>query len=94
MTIQQFFKSQAVAWIIMALVITWIVCDIVIGVPWWGYFPVFFAFMSAFCNLAAIYLGKISPIAAKKLEKIESVMASLFVISSVVVLIISSGEVR
>lgn len=94
MTIQQFFKSKTVAWIIMAIVIAWLVCDVVIGIPWWGYITVFFAFMSAFCNLAAIYLGKISPIAAKKLEKIEVVMAALFVISSVVIIIVSSGNVR
>ena len=94
MTFQQFFKSKAVAWIIIAIVIAWLVCDVVIGISWWGYITIFFAFMSAFCNLAAIYLGKISPIASKKLEKIETVMAALFVISSIVVLIVSSGNVR
>lgn len=94
MTIQQFFRSKAVAWIIMAIVIAWMVCDVVIGIPLWGYITVFFAFMSAFCNLASIYLEKISPAASKKLGTVESIMSALFVISSIVVIIVSSGEVR
>lgn len=94
MTIQHFFKSKPVAWIIMGIVIAWMVCDVIIGIPLWGYITVFFAFMSAFCNLAAIYLAKMSPIASKKLQTIESIMAALFVISSIIILIVSSGKVR
>lgn len=94
MTLQQFFKSKAFAWLIMAAVVAWIVCDVVIEIPLWGYITVFFAFMSAFCNLVSIYIEKVSPIASRKLADIESVMAALFIISSVVILIVSSGKLR
>ncbi|MDE6340223.1 MAG: hypothetical protein K2K97_10630 [Muribaculaceae bacterium] len=85
MNIQSFFQSKAVAWILFVLIIIWLVCDIIIGGPWWFYLPVFLAFMSSFCNLASLYLAKISPSASKKLATIQTVLGVLFLIALLIV---------
>lgn len=83
-----FFKSKTVAWTLLIIVIIWLVSEIIIGGPCWYYIPVFFAFMSAFCNLASIYLTKVNIIAAKKLEVIDILLGIAFLISTLVIIIL------
>ncbi|MBD5341384.1 MAG: hypothetical protein HDR94_07395 [Bacteroides sp.] len=85
MNVQSFFQSKTVAWVVFLLIIIWLICDVVIGGPWWFFIPVFLAFMSSFCNLAALYLAKMSPAASKTLGKIQTALGVIFLISIFVV---------
>ncbi len=85
MRISNFFKTKTGGWILFVIVVIWIISVVSIGEPWWSYLPVFFAFMSTFCNLASIYIAKISPVAAKKLNTIQTVLGVLFLIALFVV---------
>lgn len=89
MSINHFFKSKTIAWIIFILAIIWIVCDVAIGGPWWFYLPVFFAFMSSFCNLVSIYLAKLNHNVSKKLNSIENILALMAFISLIAVYLLN-----
>lgn len=61
-------KSKATAWFAMLLAVSLVVMSFLLGTPWWGFIAVFFCFIAVFSHLAALYLCRMSPSAARKLE--------------------------
>lgn len=59
-------------WALLLIILVWIVIKVTMPqpLPWWAFLDVFFAFMAAFCMLAATYLGRMSPHAGVTLNKV------------------------
>lgn len=54
---------------------------------WWAFSVEFFAFMMVFCQLASLYLGKLSPVAGRKLRVCALVCGILTMVSFIAVYI-------
>lgn len=61
-------ESKLVAWIAMLLVVVLIVLAMLMQGPWWSMIAIFFCFIGVFSHLASLYLKRMSPPAANKLE--------------------------
>ena len=77
-------KTKWVSWLLLVIVVTWLVSKFFVQTPWWSYISVFFAFMFAFCHLAALYLDKVNKAASRRLDLIALVLGLLFVVAVIV----------
>lgn len=77
-------KTKAAAWGELVLIVIWLVWMVSRHMQWWYFISVFFAFMMAFCHLAALYLYKTSSSASKKLDLVALVMGVLFIVAIIV----------
>ncbi|MDE7180053.1 MAG: hypothetical protein K2N88_02500 [Muribaculaceae bacterium] len=77
-------ESKAVAWISMILVVALIVFSMFLALPWWGFISEFFCFIGVFAHLASLYIRRMSPVAADKLDVCALVALILAVIGFIV----------
>lgn len=75
------------AWLGLLLIAAVTIIMMVYHIVWWAFFPVFFIFMEAFCELASVYLKKISPLASEKLQTCAFVFGVLTVLGIIGVFI-------
>lgn len=83
-------ESKITAWCAMLLVVALVVIAVMAHTPWWGFIAIFFAFLAVFSHLASLYLKKMSPRAAGKLENCAFVLCILAVVGLIAVYIISN----
>lgn len=76
-------RSRLVAWAALAVVVTVICLTFSMRGEWWCFIDIFFAFMMVFCHLLALYLGKMSPVACRKLDFLALVFGILTVLAIV-----------
>lgn len=76
-------KSKVLAWCAFTLIILVFALTFRMREVWWAFFDIFFAFMMAFCHLAATYIGSLLPPAGRKLD----IFAVVFGILAVAALI-------
>lgn len=74
-------NSKIVAWLALMLIIIVIITTFGLREVWWAFIDEFFAFMMIFCWLASLYLMKMSPFAAKKLQSIALVSGVLMILA-------------
>lgn len=77
-------KSKTVAWCALILIILVIVFTFGMRDAWWTFIDLFFAFMMVFCQLVALYIGKFSPLACRKLQVCAAVSGVLMLLSFIV----------
>jgi len=73
-------ESKATAWFAMLLAVSLVVMSFLLRTPWWGFIAVFFCFIAVFSHLAALYLRRMSQVAARKLETCALVCIILAVV--------------
>lgn len=74
-------KSKIAAWIALAIVVVVIGLTFSIRAYWWSFIDIFFAFMTVFLHLMALYIGRMSPAASRKLDFIAMIGLTLTVLS-------------
>ncbi|MDE5674970.1 MAG: hypothetical protein K2I44_06480, partial [Muribaculaceae bacterium] len=79
--------SKPAAWGGVILTISVVVILSVYHAQWWCFIPIFFMFMSAFCELAVAYLSRISIQAANSLRSCALVFGILTILSIIGVFI-------
>lgn len=75
------FQSKTVAWLAMIVILAIIVGTFCLRVVWWAFIDELFAFLMVFCQLTALYLGKLNPLVKKKLQMVAVVCGVLTIIS-------------
>lgn len=74
-------RSKILGWLLLGVVVVLIIATFDIHTPIWGYADEFCAFMMVFSHLMAIYLGKMSKAASRKLDVIALVFGGLMIIA-------------
>lgn len=75
------FQSKAVAWVALAAVVALIALTFRLRTVWWAFSDLLFAFLTGFCQLAALYLGQLNPVVKKKLQTCAAVCGALTVVA-------------
>lgn len=78
---QKLLRLKATAWAALVLVIIVIAVTFSMRTAWWTYTDLFFMFMTAFCNLVACYIAKLSPSAAKKMRNVTILFGILTILA-------------
>lgn len=65
----------------MVLVVVMLVVTFGWRLKWWMFIDIFFMFMSAFCYLLSLYFGRISVVAARKLNTIAMICGVLWIVA-------------
>lgn len=81
-------ESKLAAWVALLVVIVATCLTFqMFRAYWWAFTIDFFAFMMVFCQLASVYLYRLSPIAGRKLRMCALVMGMLTILSFIGVFI-------
>ena len=76
-------SSRILAWAAMAIVVACIVLAFVLGLGWFTFVDIFFAFLMTFCHLLAVYMWKARTI-SRQLDTAALVCGVLMIVSLVV----------
>ena len=74
-------ESKLVAWFALFIVIAIIVVTFRMRPAWWAFIDEFFAFMMVFCQLASLYMMKISVYGAKKMRVFAAACGILMILA-------------
>ncbi len=87
----KFIKSKIVAWLGVALAITVTVLSMCFeNVPWWEYSVAFFAFMSCFLHLLAVYMDEKLPVVSYKLDMAALVCGVCLIVAFIILMVTDS----
>lgn len=76
-----FLKSKIMAWVLLLILIAVLVVSFTLRPAWWALIDEFFAFMMAFCHLAAVYANTRMPAVSSRLDFIALVCGALAILS-------------